>query len=104
MPRPIDLSSHVSDLEGRMARLLPSQRAYIFAPEKYSNIASGFASGKTRALVMKGLVLSSLIPKNRGLLGRRTATDLDASVVPVFKELCPDSWIKKLSLNAKNPH
>jgi len=46
--------------------LLPSQRAFVFAPERFSAISGGFGSGKSFACVLKGTVLSAAIPGNVG--------------------------------------
>lgn len=88
------------DIQERLGQLLPSQWDFIFAPERFSAVAGGFASGKTRALCMKGLVLSKLIPGNVGMILRYRGTDLEKTTMPVFFEVCPTNWIK--SFNKKS--
>ena len=66
--------------------LLPSQREFIFAPERFSAISGGFGSGKSLALVLKGLILSAAIPGNVGSLLCYHATDVERRLVPLFLE------------------
>ena len=82
--------------------LLPSQRAFIFAPERFSAISGGFGSGKSFALVLKGLILSAAIPGNVGSLLCYHATDVEKRLVPLFMdEVCPRSWIKSFNKNKR---
>src|SRR4051812_36402141 len=89
------------EVQERMEKLLGSQRAFIFAPEMFSAIAGGFGSGKTRAGIIKGLILSAMYPGNEGIIGRYRGTDLTDSTMPVFFEVCPPSWIAKKGYNKK---
>src|ERR1035437_689023 len=82
------------ELQERTGRMLPSQQTFLSAPEEQSIIVGGYGSGKTHILCTKGLVLSSIFPGNRGLIGRYHATDLQDSTVPVFFDVCPPSWIR----------
>lgn len=75
-------------------KLLRSQQAAIFRPENFTVVEGGFGCGKTHAAILKGLILSIEIPGNRGLIGRYHATDLEDSVIPMFFEVCPASWIR----------
>src|SRR5215469_5524065 len=76
-------------------RLLPSQRAFIFAPERFSVLTGGMGCGKTRAAIIKGLILSHIFPGNHGMVGRFHASDLEDSVLPLFWEVCPPTWVRK---------
>jgi hypothetical protein len=89
------------ELERSIGKLLPSQRAFIFAPERFSCIAGGFGSGKTRAGCLKGLVLSTVFPGNCGMVLCLHGTDLMDRVLPVFLEVCPPSWIQTYNKQSK---
>lgn len=90
-----------AEVQDRLGELLPSQFEFIFSPARFSAIAGGFASGKTRAGVTKGLLLSAKYPGNVGMIARYHATDLEDSTIPVFFEVCPPSWIKRFNKNTK---
>jgi len=80
------------ELGERAKNLLPSQRAFIFGPERFSAISGGFGSGKSFALVLKGLILSAAIPGNAGGLFCFRGTDVEKRLVPLFMdECCPRS-------------
>ena len=83
------------EIENRIGGLLGSQNAFLYAPEHYKAIFGGYGSGKSRVLCAHGLILSAAIPGNVGLLGRYHATDLEDSLIPMFFEVCPPSWVKK---------
>jgi hypothetical protein len=57
-------------------------------------LTGGWGSGKTRILIINGLLLSAIFPGNEGLVGRFKGKDLEESVIPLFFEVCPPSWIK----------
>ena len=87
-------------LEVKAKQLLPSQRAFVFAPERFSAISGGFASGKSFALVLKGLILSAAIPGNRGAFLCFRGADTERRLIPLFmEEVCPPSWIKSWNKN-----
>src|SRR5581483_1023964 len=83
------------EVDERLGELLPSQKEFIFSPARFSAIAGGFGSGKTRAGVLKGLLLSAMYPGNVGMIARYHGTDLEDTTIPVFFEVCPPSWIKR---------
>ena len=86
----------------RAKNLLPSQRSFIFAPERFSAISGGFGSGKSFAMVLKGTILSAAIPRNVGSLLCYHGTDVERRLVPLFmEEVCPRSWIKSWNKNKK---
>lgn len=82
------------ELNENIGRLLPSQNEFIFSGERFSAIAGGYGSGKSRALIVKGLILSAAIPGNAGMFLCYRGTDLETRLVPLFEEVCPRSWIK----------
>lgn len=84
----------IDDLEGAITSLNPSQKEFIFSPERNAALEGGWGCGKSTALCIKGLVLSAYYPFNTGILGRYNASDLDESTIPSFFEVCPPSWIK----------
>jgi hypothetical protein len=87
-------------LEATAKHLLPSQRAFVFAPERFSAISGGFASGKSFALVLKGVILSAAIPGNRGAFLCYRGSDVEKRLIPLFmEECCPPSWIKSWNKN-----
>lgn len=84
----------IEEMNARAGKFLPYQWNFIFAPEQEVVLASGFGSGKSHACTYKGLVLSKIFPGNRGLIGRFHGSDLDDSVIPLFFEICPPTWIR----------
>ena len=86
----------------RAKNLLPSQRNFIFAPERFSVISGGFGSGKSFALVLKATILLASISRNVGSLLCYHGTDVEKRLVPLFmEEVCPRSWIKSWNKNKK---
>ena len=86
----------------RIKQLLPSQRAFLFSPERFSAISGGFGSGKSFALVLKGLILSATVPGNVGSLLCYRGTDVEKRLVPLFmEEVCPPAWRKSYNKNKK---
>lgn len=83
-----------SDLASTIGKLLPSQQEFIYASERFSAIAGGFGSGKTRSICLKALVLSAVIPGNVGMILRYRGTDLEETTMQVFFEVCPPEWIR----------
>lgn len=99
--------------EEKLGKLLGSQKAYISFPQPHQIdpskpqtvfikcLTGGWGSGKTRAMLINGLMLSAAFPGNEGLVGRYHGKDLEDSVIPLFKEVCPPSWIKGIRGNGK---
>jgi hypothetical protein len=86
----------------KIRQLLPSQRAFIFAPERFSMISGGFGSGKTSALLTKGLILSAAIPGNVGAFLCYRGSDAEKRLVaPFLEEICPPSWRKSYNKNKR---
>lgn len=89
-------------LDGKAKQLLPSQRHFVFAPERFSAISGGFASGKSFACVLKGTVLSAAIPGNVGSFLCYRGSDVEKRLVPLFmEEVCPRPWIKSYNKNKR---
>lgn len=81
-------------------QLLPKQFEFIFAPEEFTAYMGGFGSGKTRAGILKGTLLS-MIPNNRGLVGRFAATDLEDTTQRDLLEFLHEAKLLKEAPNAK---
>ena len=97
---------HKSELEEQMGekakQLLPSQKAFVFAPERFSAISGGFGSGKSYACVLKGLILAAAIPFNVGSFLCYRGTDVEKRLIPLFlDEVCPRSWIRSYNKNKR---
>ena len=96
-----------------MGTLLGSQRAFFNFPQPHQVdpkkpqtvfmkcLTGGWGSGKTRVLLINGLILSAIFPGNEGLVGRFKGKDLEESVIPLFFEVCPPSWIKSVRERGK---
>lgn len=83
------------EIESRFGDLTNSQKEFIFNPARFSVVAGGYASGKSFAGCMKGLLLSAVTPNNVGMIGRYRGSDLEESTMQVwFDSVCPASWIK----------
>ena len=88
-------------LEEKAKDLLPSQKAFVFAPERFSAISGGFASGKSYAVVLKAVILSAAFPGNSGSLLCYRGSDVEKRLLPLFMEICPPKWIKKYNRNKR---
>jgi hypothetical protein len=89
-------------LEERAKHLLASQRTFVFAPERFSCISGGFASGKSFAVVLKATVLSAAFPGNVGSLLCYRGSDVEKRLLPLFmEEVCPRAWIKTYNKNKR---
>lgn len=89
-------------LDDKVKRLLPSQGAFVFAPERFSAISGGFASGKSYACSLKGVILSAAFPGNVGSFLSYRGSDVEKRIVPIFmEEACPPKWIKSWNKNKR---
>lgn len=105
--------SNIQIDENAVGRLLGSQKAYLSFPQPHQIdplrpqtvfmkcLTGGWGSGKTRILIINGLILSAIFPGNEGLIGRFKGKDLEESVIPLFFEVCPPSWIKNVRERGK---
>lgn len=90
----LEIKKH--EIESRFGDLTESQRQFIFAPERFSCVAGGYASGKSFSICMKSLLLAATIPGNVGMILRYRGSDLEESTMQVFfQDVCPPSWIKQ---------
>lgn len=101
------------ELNEQVGRLLGSQKAYLSFPQPHQIdpqkpqtifikcLTSGWGSGKTRVMILNGLMLSALYPNNEGLIARFHGKDLETSVIPLFFEVCPPSWVKRITDKGK---
>jgi hypothetical protein len=97
--RPHELQEQIGE---KAKNLLPSQRAFIFAPERFSAISGGFGSGKSYALTLKGLILSATIPGNVGSFLCFRGSDVERRLIPLFmEEVCPPAWRKNFNKNKR---
>lgn len=96
------------ETEEKIGRLLGSQKAFLSFPQPYQIdpskpqtifmkcLTGGWGSGKTRILIVNGLLLSAVFPGNEGLIGTFHGSDMELTVIPLFFEVCPPSWIKSI--------
>jgi len=71
------------------SKFLPTQYKFFNDRESKSILISGgYRSGKTDVLLRKAVLLSLIFPKNEGLLGRRTATELEVATLSHLEEIC----------------
>lgn len=103
----------LAEAQEKMGRLLPSQQAFLNFPTPadvnqsklqtifLKIICGGYACGKTRVCLQNCLLLSAMFPKNEGMVMRFHGKDLEESVIPLFFEVCPESWIKEISKRGK---
>ena len=74
--------------------------------KRYCLNSGGYGSGKSLALDIKMVLFCKCFPKNRVLLGRKTLSDLDRSILPDLFDLMPPGWydykVKDGLINFKN--
>lgn len=88
----IEAAGHVQvDLSNPKSK---NQKDFLLDIRKYSCYSGGFGSGKTTICCLKGLIISSLMPKNLGAVFRQTYPDLRESTREVFLSITPGDWIK----------
>jgi hypothetical protein len=67
--------------------LLNHQETFVTAPQQYVGLFGGVGNGKTWAMCLKGLQLSTKFPDNLGLIGRLTYPELRDSTKEVFMQV-----------------
>ena len=72
---------------GPHADVLPHQRAFLEAPEKYLALLGGYGAGKTLPACVLGVLLSLKVPGNVGLVCRRSYSKLHDSTQRIFLEI-----------------
>ena len=75
---------------------LPTQRDFILEWDiPFRGYGGGYANGKTSGGVYDAIMLSYLIPGNRGFIGRYDGKELRQSTMAEFRRLCPPQMIDK---------
>ena len=75
---------------------LPTQHAFMTDWHiPFRAYGGGFANGKTSAGCYLAVMLSYLIPGNRGFIGRYDGKELRQSTMAEFKRICPPQMIEK---------
>ncbi len=70
------------------------QKSFLLDPRRFLLYSGGFGSGKTTICNLRGLVFSSLVPNNLGVVLRQTYRDLHETTRENFLSICPSDWIK----------
>lgn len=73
--------------------VLPHQAELILAPEKYLAMVGGYGAAKTLAACVKGVLLTTQVRGNRGIVIRRTYSKLHDSTERIFLDV-----VKRLGL------
>jgi len=66
--------------------LKPWQDRFIFSPKRYPGQWSGWATGKSMALIFRAMLYSENIPNNLGIIFRKEFTDLRDSTIRDFEK------------------
>lgn len=66
-------------------RLIPAQDKFIFSESKFPAYIGAWGTGKSFALIQRGLIMSEESPKNLGVIFRREFTDLRDSTMKDFE-------------------
>ena len=83
------------DLDSQPPKL-PQQQAFITdAVHRLVGYGGGFANGKTTGGAVKALGLSTLFPRNQGMICRWEKNDLLTSTMHEFFRICPPGIYKK---------
>src|SRR3990167_4278184 len=69
--------------------LLPKQKEFVNAKDRYVLFGGGMAAGKTTAFIVKLILLSLWFPKNLILLGRKSRQDVERTTLRDFFDICP---------------
>jgi len=81
-------------VQERIERLLPSQREYLFAPEKQRVFCAGYGVGKTRILCLAGMLFSWAGRQNFGFIGRADGKALQTTTYQMLMdEIIPSSMV-----------
>ncbi len=79
-------------LEKALANLLPKQKEFLRAPERYVAYIGGEGSGKTVALCLAAIMNGHMNPGGMSLIGRATIPALKVTTRKTFLELFPHEW------------
>ena len=64
------------------------REAFLYGPHPLA-ASGGFGAGKTFALALKAMYLSSVFPNNRGLIARKQGNKLEKTTMKTFFKVCP---------------
>ena len=79
---------------------IPSQRIFMESLNPEVLYSGAFGAGKSRIGCEKALYLSLRYPGNRGLISRKTFTDLrDTTMDTFFRYVCPEDYIQDYNKN-----
>lgn len=81
--------------------MLPSQKEFWKAKEKYVLLSGGYGSGKSRILIIKTIFDAISQNNNYILMGRKSYAEIHDVLLKDFMEVCHPSWIKSFK---KTPH
>jgi len=80
-------------LNGKVYKFNPIQSEFISnLKDDFCLNAGGYGSGKSCALYVKLILFVKCFPGNRVLLGRKTLSDIDRSILPELFAMLPSSW------------
>ena len=67
-------------------KIEPYQDDFIFSNAKYPALISGWGTGKTLCLILRGMLYSEEIADNLGVIFRKEAKDLEDSTILDFEK------------------
>jgi hypothetical protein len=70
-------------------QLTPKQIEFVNNKDKELLISGGYRSGKTVGLIIKMYLLCMFFPNNRILLGRKSRSDIDSTLIPAIQDIFP---------------
>lgn len=69
--------------------LTEKQKEFVNSKDPELLISGGYRSGKTVGLIIKIYLLSMFFPNNRILLGRKSRSDIDSTLIPAILDIFP---------------
>jgi hypothetical protein len=69
--------------------LTDNQAAFVNDKHSELLVSGGYRSGKTVGLIVKMYLLSMFFPNNRILLGRKSRSDIDSTLIPAIMDIFP---------------
>ena len=84
------------DEDGEPSNPLDFQKEFHEALLTHTRVlcGGGFGAGKTAMLIIEAFRQSWAFENNQGVLGRKDMPRLTVTVIALFDEMCPESWIK----------
>lgn len=70
-------------------KLTEKQQEFVNDKTPELLISGGYRSGKTVGLIIKMYLLSMFFPNNRILLGRKSRSDIDSTLIPAIRDVFP---------------